>query len=87
MKAIHVSIRRIGNSQGVVIPKPILAQLGLNGAAGAEITVEGGALVLRRPPSPVRKGWAEAARKIAEAGDDALILGEFGNAADAELTW
>ena len=85
MRAINVSIRRIGNSQGVVIPKPILAQLGLNGEA--EMTVEGGALVLRRPANPPRKGWAEAAKKIADAGDDALVLGEFGNAADKDLVW
>ncbi len=85
MKVMHVSIRQIGNSQGVVIPKPILTQLGLSGEA--EMTIEGGALVLRRPASPVRTGWAEAARKIAEAGDDELVMGEFGNAADAELAW
>ena len=59
MKAMHVSIRQIGNSQGVVIPKPFLAQLGLNGEAGAETTIE--------------------------SGDDALVMGEFGNAVDAEL--
>lgn len=87
MKAVHVSIRQIGNSQGVVIPKPVLAQLGLNGEAGAEMTIEGGALVLRRPASPARTGWAEAAKKIAEAGDDTLVMGEFGNAADVELAW
>jgi antitoxin MazE len=87
MKAIHVGIRRIGNSQGVVIPKPILAQLGLNGEAGAEMTIEGGALVLRRPASPARTGWAEAAKKIAQVGDDALVMGEFSNAADSELVW
>ena len=87
MKSIHVSIRQIGNSQGVVIPKPVLAQLGLNGEAGAEMTIEGGALVLRRPASPARTGWAEAAKKIAEAGDDTLVMGEFGNEADTELTW
>ena len=86
MKAMHVSIRKIGNSQGVVIPKPILTQLGLNGDVGAEMTIEGGALVLRTPASPARKGWAEAAKKIAENGDDALVMGEFGNAADTELT-
>ena len=85
MRAIPVSIRRIGNSQGVVIPKPILAQLGLNGEA--EMTVEGGTLVLRRPASAARTGWAEAAKKIAEAGGDALVMGEFGNAADKDLAW
>ena len=87
MRTVHVSIRRIGNSQGVVIPKPVLAQLGLDSKAGAEMTIEDGALVLRRPASPARTGWAEAARRIAEAGDDELVMGEFGNAEDSELVW
>ena len=87
MRAIHVSIRQIGNSQGVVIPKPVLAQLGLDSGSGAEMTVEGDSLVLRRPASHVRAGWAEASRKIAEAGDDELVMGEFGNAGDADLVW
>ena len=51
------------------------------------MTIEDDALVLRRPANPVRTGWAEAARKIAEAGDDALVMGEFGNPGDAELVW
>jgi antitoxin MazE len=87
MKAIRVSIRQIGNSHGIVIPKPVLTQLGLSGEAEAEMTVEGGALVLRRPAKPARTGWDEAARKIAEAGDDGLVMGEFGNTEDAELAW
>ena len=92
MRAVHVSIRKIGNSQGVVIPKPVLAQLGLTGEAGAEMTIEGGALVLRKPvlrkrAGAPRRGWAEAAKKIADSGDDALTIGEFGNAADKDLTW
>jgi antitoxin MazE len=85
MKTLHVTIRRIGNSKGVVIPKLVLAQLGLNGTA--EMTIEGGALVLRPPARPLRTGWAEAAKKIAEAGDDALVLGEFGNESDKDLVW
>lgn len=87
MRAVHLSIRQIGNSQGVVIPKPILVQLGLDAKSGVEMTVEDGALVLRRPASPARVGWAEAARTIAEAGDDQLVMGEFGNAEDSELVW
>ena len=84
---MHVSVRQIGNSQGVVIPKPILAQLGLDAKTGVEMTVEDGALVLRRAANPARTGWAEAARSIAEAGDDDLVMGEFGNAGDSELVW
>ena len=42
---MQVTIRRMGNSQGVLIPKPLLRQLGLEGQA--EMMVEGDALVLR----------------------------------------
>ena len=87
MRAVHVSIRQIGNSHGVIIPKPVLAQLGLDSKVGAEMTIEDGALVLRRPAGPARTGWADAARRIAEAGDDELAMGEFGNAEDAEFVW
>ena len=61
--------------------------MGLNGGVGAEMTIEGGALVLRRPASPVRSGWEEEAGKLAESGGDALVVGEFGNAAVSELAW
>ena len=84
---MHVNIREIGNSQGIVIPKPILIQLGLTGETGAEMSVEGDALILRRAAQPARAGWAEAAKRIAAAGDDELAMGEFGNAADADLAW
>ena len=87
MRAVHVSIRQIGNSLGIVIPKAVLAQLGLDRKVGAELTIEDGALVLRRPTSLARSGWAEAARKIAQAGGDELLMGEFGNAEDSELVW
>jgi antitoxin MazE len=84
---MHISIRQIGNSHGVVIPKPVLAQLGLDAKVGVEMTIEDGALILRRPASRARTGWAEAARRIAKAGDDELVMGEFGNAEDSELVW
>lgn len=83
---MHVNIRQIGNSQGILIPKPVLAQVGLDGGE-AEMTIEGDALVLRKPAKPMRAGWADAARAIAEQGDDALVMSEFGNAADAEHAW
>jgi antitoxin MazE len=85
MKRTQIVIRRIGNSQGIVIPKPLLAQIGLEGHA--EMTLERDALVLRRPAKAVRAGWAAAAQKIAEVKDDKLVLGEFGNEEDAELSW
>jgi len=75
----------MGNSQGVLIPKPILALLGLEGEVDME--VEDGALVIRRPQKMTREGWAEASKTVAAASDDDLVLSEFANADDAELEW
>lgn len=84
---MNVTIRTIGNSRGIVLPKPLLIQAGLNDADSAEITIEGDAIVLRKPAPAVRQGWAEAARAVAAAGDDELVMGKFGNEDDAEWVW
>ena len=83
---MRTAIRKIGNSQGVLIPKPMLAETGLD--TDVDISVENGAIVLRpiRDHQP-RAGWADAAREIAAQGDDVPIWPEFANAGDAELKW
>lgn len=84
---MQIAIRSIGNSKGVVIPKTILVQAGLDGASVAAVTVEGGSIVLRKPAKAVREGWREAAEAIAAKGGDELLMGEFGNADDQEINW
>jgi antitoxin MazE len=83
---MRTAIRKIGNSQGVLIPKPMLAETGLDG--DVDISVENGTIVLRpiRDHQP-RAGWADAAREIAAQNDDAPVWPEFANAEDAELKW
>ena len=63
-------IVRIGNSQGIRIPKPLLEQSGLAGEVDLE--VEPGRIVIQAVGSP-RRGWEEAFRAMAERGDDALL--------------
>jgi antitoxin MazE len=79
------TIRRLGNSQGVLIPKPLLQQVGL--VDQAEMLVEGDALVLRRPKAAPRSDWATASQKLAVLEDDSLVLPEFGNRGDRDLRW
>lgn len=79
------TIRRLGNSQGILIPKPLLQQVGL--VDKAELRVEGDTLVLRRLKAAPRSGWADASKRLAAAGDDALVLPDFANEQDAELKW
>ena len=82
---MHIAIRPFGNSRGIVIPKTLLTQLGLEDEA--EVSVENDALVIRKPAQAARAGWGEAAKALAQANDDVLVMGDFGNEADQDLTW
>ena len=82
---MEVAIRKMGNSQGILIPKPILAQLGLEGTA--DLQVRDGVIEIRAIRRNAREGWAEDARLLAEQGDDAPVWPEFGNDGDADLVW
>jgi antitoxin MazE len=79
------TIRKMGNSQGVIIPKPLLQQVGL--ADKAEMVVEGDALILRKPKAHPRAGWDEAGKKLLAMGDATPVLLDFPNEGDDELVW
>jgi antitoxin MazE len=51
------------------------------------MVVEKGAIVLRKPADPVRTGWAEASKRVAQAGDDVLAWPDFANESDKDLRW
>ena len=82
---MEVAIRKMGNSQGILIPKPILAQLGLG--ATADLQVRDGIIEIRPMHRNPRQGWAEDARKLAAHRDDGLVWPEIANAADSTLEW
>jgi antitoxin MazE len=60
----------IGNSRGVRIPKPLLEQAGLEEDVELRV-VEGGIMV--RGVGVRRAGWAEAAKRVRERGEDGLL--------------
>ena len=82
---MEVAIRKMGNSQGVLIPKPILAQVGLEGVA--ELQVRDGVIEIRPVRRNLREGWAEDAQRIAEQGEDTLVWPEVPNEGDDQLVW
>ena len=82
---MEVAIRKMGNSQGVLIPKPILAQIGLEERADQQ--VRDGVIEIRPLRRNPREGWAEDARRLAAQGDDALVWPEFANEGDDKLVW
>ncbi len=80
-----MAIRKMGNSQGVLIPKPILAQLGLEGTA--DLQVRDGVIEIRPVRHNPREGWAQDAQRLASLGDDFLVWPEIANQGDDELVW
>ncbi|MEJ2218958.1 MAG: AbrB/MazE/SpoVT family DNA-binding domain-containing protein [Gemmatimonadota bacterium] len=67
---MKAKIVRIGNSQGVRIPKPLLDEAGLEGEVELRL-VESGIVIERA--SAARTGWEQAARSVRERGEDGLV--------------
>ena len=74
-------IVRIGNSRGVRLPKPLIAEAGLS--EEVEIRARNGVIVIS-PAARPRAGWAEAARRIRERGEDRLLDAPTGTRFDDE---
>jgi len=82
---MQVAILKMGKSQGILIPKPILSQVGLEGTA--DLQVKNGVIEIRPVKRNPREGWAKDSHAIALAEDDQLVWPEFANAGVAELVW
>ena len=70
--SITTRLVKIGNSQGIRIPKALLEQVGLNG--DVQVEAENDRLILRPAPRR-RQGWEEQFERMAQNGDDKLLDG------------
>ena len=68
--AVKTRIIKIGNSQGIRIPKLLLEQSGMNGEV--EIDFDGDHLTIRSVAHP-RAGWDEAFARMSANGDDVML--------------
>ncbi len=69
---MKTTIVRIGNSQGIRIPKPFIKQCGFR--RDVELDIRGHELVIHAHNKP-RTGWESAFQKMAQMGDDHLVDG------------
>ena len=78
---MQITIRHIGNSKGCCTSQTAFGTgwVGLDDQSTANMTVQNGAIVLRKPAQSLRAGWAEAARALAVEGGDELLMVEFVN--------
>jgi antitoxin MazE len=66
---MRARVVKIGNSQGIRIPKPLLEQIGI--MVDVDLEVENKQIIIR-PVSNPRDGWDVAFKNMAESGDDSI---------------
>lgn len=81
---MKVSIVRIGNSKGIRIPKPLLDQCNI--AKAVDLKLDGKRIVLTPIRLKPRQGWAAAAERMRQAGDDELLIPDV-FLEDVEVEW
>ena len=89
------SVRKVGNSAGVILPEPFLASIGARIGDAVDVTVEDGRVVIVAVGGPPKKhpreGWAEEARAMVEAGqteeEREWLEAPLSTEADAKLEW
>lgn len=70
---MRAKIVKIGNSQGIRIPKPLLEQTGIH--SDVQLDVDDDKIIIR-PVSNPREGWDKEFQKMSEQGDDRLVFGK-----------
>jgi len=70
---VRARVVKIGNSQGIRIPKTILEQTGI--INDVELDVEKDRIVIRPILNP-RQGWENAFKAMSDNRDDTLINGD-----------
>lgn len=81
---MRTKLVKIGNSQGVRIPRAFIEEAGLGGEV--DLSLESGSVVLRRVGHP-RDGWEEDMKRMHEAGDDELMETPASDWDDKEWRW
>jgi len=81
---VKIDIIKIGNSQGIRIPKTIMEQCGFTDSVDIEIKDD--SLILSS--HKVREGWLESFQEMAANGDDELLIDDtISTEYDEEWEW
>lgn len=68
---MEVKLQKIGNSRGIRLPKKIIDACGLSETV--ELQVIGKTITITSKRKP-RQGWAKAAKKMHQCGDDTILI-------------
>jgi antitoxin MazE len=66
-----IQIVPIGDGRGIQIPESLLRKYAISDTVELQLTPDG---ILLRPLAEPRQGWDQAFARMAEAGDDILLI-------------
>jgi antitoxin MazE len=67
-------VRKVGNSHGVIIPKPLLDEIGIADGDVVNLKVnKKGRIVLSPVRTEARAGWAADSKALAQAGETGRV--------------
>ena len=84
---MQTSIRRMGNSAAILLPKPVMAHLQVAAGDTLEMDLQEGRIVLSPASRHPREGWAEAAQALAQVGDSGSEWPQIDLSDDSDWTW
>jgi antitoxin MazE len=80
------SIRKIGNSKGIILPQSILKECLIDELVTIEVKDKH--IIISAPEEVKRKGWEKAFKQMADNGDDQLVIPDVFNDEDInDWTW
>lgn len=85
---MKTQVRRLGNSQGVIIPKLLLDEVGV--AAGDLVSMKvnkKGRLVMSPLRAKARDGWAKDSKALVQAGEAGGVWPDTALGPDGAIKW
>jgi hypothetical protein len=79
---MRISVRRTGNSAGIILPKPVLTELGVKAGDNLSLTLETGGVV----PTPVRRIRGPAGRRHPLPSPPVVTTGSSGQSSATPVT-
>lgn len=80
---MRANIIKIGNSNGVIIPKGMMQSLGISEKSAITMQIEKDEIRIRK--ATTRDGWEEAAKRMRASNDDELLIPSVLD--DEEVEW
>jgi antitoxin MazE len=77
----------LDNSSGIIVPKSMLAEIGLAAGDPVDLSLEDGRIAITPIKRRPREGWAQAFDEIGELAEEDHAWLEFPNENDSKLQW